>query len=75
MNYVALVYKRTVPTKRLPHFDEVSAKFCGKVVCRVVSAAVSLRSQSRLSRTEPLLFLKKLLSSTHEVERTLFHTH
>jgi hypothetical protein len=42
-NSVALVRERTIPTERPPLVGEVSANFCGKKGCRLVSAADSLR--------------------------------
>jgi hypothetical protein len=53
---VVLVRKRTTPTERLPHFGEVSAKFCGQRVSRGQRSG-SPRLYSRFSSPEPLLFL------------------
>jgi hypothetical protein len=58
---VALVHKRTMPTKRPPLVGEVSANFCGY---RMSSGQRDkcLRPYSRFSRPEPLLFLPSISS-------------
>jgi hypothetical protein len=64
-NSVAWVRERIIPTERPPLVGEVSANFCGWVVPRGQRDG-SLRSYSRFSRPEPLLFLP---SSTSVVLR------
>jgi hypothetical protein len=56
LNSVAWVRERTIPTKRPPLVVEVSADFRGYRVPRS-QCDRSLRSYSRFSRPEPLLFL------------------
>jgi hypothetical protein len=56
LNSVVWVSERTIPTERQPHVSEVSANFCGLRMPRGKGDG-SLRSYSRFSRPEPLLFL------------------
>jgi hypothetical protein len=69
LNSVAWFRERTIPTVRPARVGEVSANFRGKRVPRGQRYG-SLCPYSRLSRTEPLVFLPS--SCTHEDERTPF---